>query len=135
MAQYTKGYREEIPDSTPVELPIGYKEPESLEQVIARMIYAADFQKAREVHGVESIEESDDFDVEEDPDFTSEHEMSVMQEESPLRFVQESGVDQRREVSGEDGRESKVKNDAGKRKKRADKDRKDEESEEEVAET
>lgn len=94
MAKYTKDNRVELPDQTPVELPIGYKEPESLEQIIARMINAADFRKAQEASGVESFEESDDFDVEEDADFVSEHEMSQMQEEHIERFTQEPTVEQ-----------------------------------------
>lgn len=80
MAKYNEKH-EEIPDNTPVELPIGYTEPESLEQVIARMIQANDFRKAQEAAGLETFEEADDFDVMDEGDIASEHEMDPMQEE------------------------------------------------------
>lgn len=80
MAKYDKEGRVEIPDPTPVEIPLGYEAPETLEQMIARLVVANDFRKSQEQQGMESFEEADDFDVEED-EFHSEHEMTPMQEE------------------------------------------------------
>lgn len=84
MAQYTKDNREEIPDPTPVEMPIGYEHPESLESMIARLV-RVESQRAV-ASGEESFEESDDFDVDDDNELTSEYQMSNMQEE----YVDES---------------------------------------------
>lgn len=80
MAKYNDK-NEEIPDNTPVEMPLGYTEPESLEQVIARMIAANDFRKSQEAQGMESFEEADDFDVMDEGDIVSDHELTPMQEE------------------------------------------------------
>lgn len=82
MATYTKDNKKEIPDNTPVELPIGYRVPETLESMIARLITNSQFNQARHAAGEETFEEADDFDTDEDePDFTSSHQMTDMQEE------------------------------------------------------
>lgn len=91
---WDEGFHNFFPDQTPVELPLGYEQPESLAQMIARMIQAADFRKMSDQAGVESFDESDDFDVEGDDEFVSEHEMSLMQEEYHVPRMQE-------EVEGE----------------------------------
>lgn len=79
MAEYNeKG--QEVPDQRPIELPIGYNQPETLQQMIARMV---------RIHSVvamkkemESFEEADDFETEEE-EFKSSHQMTDMQEEYP----------------------------------------------------
>lgn len=79
MAKYTEGNRLEIPDPTPVEMPIGYHHPETLQAMIARMVrFESD--RAKE-HGLETFEESDDFDVDDDSEIVSPYQMSEMQEE------------------------------------------------------
>ncbi|UOF80224.1 hypothetical protein [Microviridae sp.] len=77
---WDEGFHHFFPDPTPIELPIGYEAPESLAEMIARMIRAEDYRKMSEAAGVESFDEADDFEMEED-EFKSEHEMSQMQEE------------------------------------------------------
>lgn len=111
MAKYDKGNHAEIPDQTPVELPLGYSHPESLEEVIARMIRADDFRKQQQAAGMETFEEADDFDVDgEDEEFHSEHEMSVMQEE----FVeQKRGPARERDLVGEENEVKKVERSEG----------------------
>lgn len=115
MAKYDKGNHNELPDNTPIELPIGYSHPESLEQVIARMIMASDFRRQQESEGNESFDEADDFDMEEDGEFKSEHEMSVMQEEYIERRERKverrrasDVVEQKREQEVEKNKEEKV---------------------------
>jgi len=80
MAKYDRFHRE-IPDCTPVSLPVGYERPESLESMIARMVKIESLKAAKE--GKESFEESDDFDItdEEEVKFTSDHQFTDMQEE------------------------------------------------------
>lgn len=79
MAQYTEGNHEEIPDPTPVEMPIGYEHPESLESMIARLVHNES--RRAKSQGQESFEESDDFDMDDDSEIISEYQMTDMQEE------------------------------------------------------
>lgn len=60
MAMYDeKGH--EVPDPTPLALPLGMKKPETLEEMMGRMLRNQNYLKAFE--GAESFEEADDFDV------------------------------------------------------------------------
>lgn len=86
MATYTKDKRCEIPDNTPVEIPLGYKAPETLQEMIARMIRVENMQQMA-AKGMETFEEADDFDVDDDADLVSEYQMLEMQEERP--YVEE----------------------------------------------
>lgn len=67
--------REEL-DTTPKEVPLGFKRPESLEEQIKRLIQQPTFGKA--VSGsseAETFDEANDFDIDDDPpDPASEHE-------------------------------------------------------------
>lgn len=79
MAQYDRFHRE-IPDKTPVAMPLGYERPEPLESMIARMIRVESVKAQKE--GKETFEESDDFDCDDDDiKFTSEHQFTDLQEE------------------------------------------------------
>lgn len=78
MAKYNDK-NEEIPDNTPVELPIGYKKPESLQDMIARMINV--HSQIQERAGNETFEEADDFDVDEEESPVSAYELTQMQDE------------------------------------------------------
>lgn len=82
MAKYNeKG--QEIPDPTPVSIPLGYGHPESLESIIARMV-GVQISKQAAARGFETFEEADDFDVnDEEVDPLSSHEMTSMEEEVP----------------------------------------------------
>lgn len=82
MAKYNeKG--QEIPDPTPVSIPLGYGHPESLESIIARMV-GVQISKQAAAKGYETFEEADDFDVQDqDIDPLSVHEMTSMEEEVP----------------------------------------------------
>lgn len=83
MAKYDKDHYE-VPDKTPVELPIGAQRPESLEQMIARMVQNKFVQAEMQDKGLETFEEADDFEVGENTEFTSEHEVKEMQPEYPV---------------------------------------------------
>jgi len=83
---YTKDNRE-ILDTTPVEMPLGYEKPESLSDMIARMIRTANIQAAK-TGQIESIEEADDFDTEDDePEMVSNYQMTDMQEDQPWQPI------------------------------------------------
>lgn len=66
--QETLPPRSETPDQTPVEIPVGFNQPESLESIMARMIETR-FNQMAEERGQETFEEADDFDV------SDEHEL------------------------------------------------------------
>lgn len=68
-----------FPDPTPLELPLGYEIPETLESMIARMVHDQQIYNNPEL---DSIDEADDFDVmDEEPILSSRHEFTEMQEE------------------------------------------------------
>lgn len=75
----------ELPDNTPVAIPVGATEPESLEQLMARMIQRELSQMSASVGG-ETFEESNDFEIEEtEPEFgMTQHEVVGLEEEVPI---------------------------------------------------
>lgn len=78
----------EIPDDTPVEMPIGYKRPPSLVEVIQRLIKTEVSRQAVE-DGEESFEEADDFDCgDDDPLPASMHELSDLEESASVQAYQ-----------------------------------------------
>lgn len=58
----------EIPDPTPVAMPIGFKRPEALVDQIRRFV-RRELSESAAGHGYETFEESDDFDIEDDDDY------------------------------------------------------------------
>lgn len=79
-----KGAPEPLLDTTPMELPIGFRRPPSLQEYIARMVRdAVELEKGEEF---ESWEESDDFE-EEDPDTLdfSKYELQELQQEHSIQ--------------------------------------------------
>lgn len=83
----------EIPDPTPVALPIGAKRPESLQQQIARMV-RSQFLLRRQADGFESPEEADDLDPDDDDSSgfpPSPWELSADQDGSALSLLQAEG--------------------------------------------
>lgn len=82
MAKYNEKHQE-IPDPTPVEMPLGYERPESLESMIARMIQTVNVRAAKSGQ-VETFEESDDFETDDEPDLKSPYQMTDMEEEAPI---------------------------------------------------
>lgn len=78
MAEYTKDNVYEIPNKKPVELPIGYEHPESLEDMISRMVRV--HSNIAQAAGEETLEESDDFDGDDD-NILGDHQFTDMEEE------------------------------------------------------
>lgn len=78
LIQYDAKHRE-IPDPTPMEMPVGYEQPESLESMIRRMISNNEY--LNHFKGAESEEEADDFDVSDDELPASPYEFQDMREE------------------------------------------------------
>lgn len=74
----------EMPDDTPLELPAGFKVPESLESMVARLVRTRVSEMASR-EGMESFEEANDFEVDEDeelsPSEVREMKLEALKEE------------------------------------------------------
>lgn len=57
----------EVPDPTPLQIPSGFKRPETLAEQVQRLVRGAISRQAAE-QGFETFEESEDFDLPDDPD-------------------------------------------------------------------
>lgn len=57
----------EIPDPTPIELPIGMKRPETLQETMARML-RQHFLIQKQNEGFETPDQADDFDIDDEHD-------------------------------------------------------------------
>lgn len=68
----------QIPEQTPIELPLGYTAPESMEAMIARILRVNEELKNRT--DIESIDEASDFDIEGDT-LDTQHTWTELQEE------------------------------------------------------
>lgn len=96
---------EEKLDPTPMAIPVGFERPLTMEQQVARLMRSQyEMQaKIRDMTGVETPEEADDFDIEDDPiDMTTPYEEHFMPDVSPeqqitddpeFKAVPESGTD------------------------------------------
>lgn len=101
MAKYNE-LGQEIPDPTPVAMPLGYERPESLSDLVARMVRVHISKQAHEL-GLETFEEADDFSMDEDDEvLPSQYEMSGMEEErpSPARIKEVKDAARRKNRSG-----------------------------------
>lgn len=77
----------EVPDPTPIALPIGFKRPESLQEQIARMV-RSHFLLGRQAEGYETPEEADDLDPDDgEPDFSSRWELPADAEDGPMQLL------------------------------------------------
>lgn len=101
---------QEIPDPRPVEMPIGFQRPPSLQETIQRLV-RNELSDVASAGNLESFEEADDFDVEEE-EFTSPYELTEMQEESILEVPQVEG--ERKEHGREDVVDKGGRSEAGK---------------------
>lgn len=76
---------QELPDPTPVEVPVGFRRPETIQEMVARAIHTHEWQKRMQSRGMETPYEADDFDVADDVELPlSPYELREMQEEAPL---------------------------------------------------
>lgn len=62
---------EEIPDSTPVALPVGFRRPMSLQMRMKQLLRNEEFLRAQEAAGVETFEDADDFNCNDDDPLSS----------------------------------------------------------------
>lgn len=74
----------EILDPTPINIPVGYRQPETLEQKIARMVAIERLSQESAANGGETFEESLDFDVGDDIDPTTPWEVLADREDQLL---------------------------------------------------
>lgn len=75
----------ELPDPKPIEIPIGMKQPESLQSLMARMI-RTHLSHAAEKGGAETFEEANDFDIPEDDAELRATNYEYMGEEVPRGY-------------------------------------------------
>lgn len=79
----------EIPDPTPLELPVGFKKQETVAQMVQRLV-RRDLSEYAERHGHETFAEADDFELEEDPDpftpYETEFDPMLGRELTPADF-------------------------------------------------
>lgn len=73
----------ELVDSRPMEMPAGFKEPPSIQEMLAQLLSGRDVLEAQRARGDETFEDSLDFEVDDDPDAVgaTAHEVRDMQEE------------------------------------------------------
>lgn len=71
----------ELPDPTPMELPSGFRAPESLESMIARMVRGRISQLAND-EGMETFEEANDFELGDEEDLLTPSEEREMKLEA-----------------------------------------------------
>lgn len=64
----------EHPDPNPMELPIGFERPESIQDLIKRLVTDRVIQKELDDAGLETFDEADDFDVEDEYHVDSPYE-------------------------------------------------------------
>ena len=64
----------EILDPTPVEIPIGFERPESIQSMIRRLVLDPQLREELQNQGAETFDEADDFDIADDDVPQSPHE-------------------------------------------------------------
>lgn len=89
---------QQIPDQTPLEIPVGFQVPTDLNTLI-RQLVRAESGRAAEM-GQETFEEADDFEIESD-DPISPYTPTTMQEEAPreAKFLREEEKPKPDEIS------------------------------------
>jgi len=72
----------ELPDDTPVSVPVGFKRPESIHEMIRRYVRSEQFAQKAQQAGVDTEEEANDFDIDDEEDpaekFLTRHEIASM---------------------------------------------------------
>ncbi len=105
IAMEDRSRRKEYPDSTPIEVPIGYDTPLPLREEMRRFI-KQELSAAAESAGEETFEEADDFDIDEE-ETLSPYELTDLQEEfvddEPEEVRPKEGVENTEGVVPKDG--------------------------------
>lgn len=68
------GYTEKL-DPTPLAIPVGMKKPESIAEMVQRLVRSAEMRRYAESQGAETFEEAEDFDVGDDMDPSAPYEL------------------------------------------------------------
>lgn len=89
MAKYDE-FGREVPDTTPVEMPLGFKRPKPLQQIVREMIQR-EFSEQADAEGKETFDEANDFDVEDDDLPPSPHEL--LDDEHEFRLAEQEMLD------------------------------------------
>lgn len=71
MGRRLNAHGQELPDPTPIAPPIGYTRQKPLHQLIREMVQSEQLRVAAEQSGMETLEEAEDFDVDDDYDPSS----------------------------------------------------------------
>lgn len=96
----------EFPDDTPIAIPFGCDQPESLAETIKRLVRNEVSMLANDA-GHETFTDANDFDVDDDGEMVSPYELTQMQEEVPLDYKDEpSKVDPSVPTENGGGKES-----------------------------
>lgn len=89
MANYDR-FGREVPDQTPVEMPLGFKRPRPLNEVVQELI-RKEFSRQAEAQGQETFDEANDFDVDDDEFPVSPHEL--LDDEQEFRRAEQAMLD------------------------------------------
>lgn len=89
MAKYNE-HGQEIPDPTPVEMPLGFKRPKPLNEVVQEII-RRELSRQAEAEGKETWDEANDFDVDDDEFPVSPHEL--LDDEHEFRRAEQEMLD------------------------------------------
>lgn len=81
--KFDKEGRRELPDPTPVELPLRLRKPETQEDMMRRIVLEEHLSRQAREEGLETFAEADDFEIDEDPDPISHYEVLDLEGESP----------------------------------------------------
>lgn len=80
----------EVPDKTPLELPVGFKQQETVAQMVARLV-RRDVSLYAAQHGAETFDEADDFEIDDDPEpfspFETDFDPTLGRELTPADFM------------------------------------------------
>lgn len=77
----------ELPDSTPIELPLHWQRPQTIQEQI-RSFVRSELSRRAAAQGEETFEEADDFDVDDDFDPRSPWELNFDQEQEPRQTAE-----------------------------------------------
>lgn len=102
MAKAKRSRSYEKLDATPVAIPMKFKRPETLAEQV-RNVLRGEMSRYAENQGFESFEEADDFDVEDEYNPRSPHEMEIDQELEGYDWVRNGGRDASESVPAEEG--------------------------------
>lgn len=112
--KYTADGRE-LPDPTPVEVPAGWRQPESVESMLARMVRTKVSELA-EKEGLETFEEANDFDIEDEDEPLTAHEQQDMKLEALAD--EKRRLDETEDAFNEEQKQSKIREEVEERREK-----------------